>query len=90
MVRNDCFSCDGLNGSSFCDRARAAGYTCAVAENIAFEQRSEADVVAQWMTSSGHRRNILLDDATGFGIGRVGNIWVLMLGRGYQTALPAT
>lgn len=81
MVRNDYFSHDGQNGSSFSDRARAAGYNCAAAENIASGQRSEADVVTAWMNSSGHRRNILLGDATEFGIGRVGNMWVLMMGR---------
>ena len=82
MVRNDCFSHQGQTGSSFTDRARAAGYTCAAAENIAFGQRSEIEVVTEWMDSPGHRRNILLRDATEFGIGRVGNMWVLMLGRG--------
>ena len=82
MVRNDYFSHQGQNGSSFSDRARAAGYNCAAAENIAFGQQSEAEVITEWMNSSGHRRNILLGDATEFGIGRVGNMWVLMLGRG--------
>ncbi len=82
MVSNDYFSHDGQDGSSFVDRARAAGYTCPAAENLAFGQRSEAEVVSEWMTSAGHRRNILLGDATQFGVGRVGNMWVLMLGRG--------
>lgn len=82
MQRNDYFSHVGQNGSSFTDRARAAGYSCAAAENIAFGQSSEAEVMAAWMSSSGHRRNILLGDATEFGIGRVGNIWVQMFGRG--------
>ncbi|MGJ8609873.1 MAG: CAP domain-containing protein [Octadecabacter sp.] len=82
MFSNDYFSHTGRNGSSFSDRARAAGYGCAAAENIAFGQQSEADVMSAWMNSAGHRRNILLGDAREFGIGRVGDIWVLMMGRG--------
>lgn len=82
MVRNSYFSHTGLNGSRFSQRARAAGYGCARAENIAFGQRSEAEVVTEWMGSSGHRRNILLRDAREFGVGRSGNTWVLMLGTG--------
>jgi uncharacterized protein YkwD len=72
----------GLNGSTFVQRARGAGYTCAAAENLAEGQRTEAAVVTAWMNSSGHRRNILLREATEFGIGRVDNMWVLVLGRG--------
>jgi len=82
MVNNDYFSHTGRDGSSFSDRAQAAGYSCAAAENVAFGQRSEAEVVSGWMMSQGHRRNILLEDVTQFGIGQVGTMWVLMLGRG--------
>lgn len=82
MLANDYFSHAGRNGSSFSDRARAAGYPCAAAENIAFGQTSEAAVMDAWMTLSGHRRNILLADATEFGIGRAGDMWVLVMGRG--------
>lgn len=82
MVAQGYFSHTGQNGSSFSDRARAAGYACAAAENIASGQRSEAEVMTAWMNSSGHRRNILLADAREFGIGRVDNMWVLVMGRG--------
>ncbi|MBU2992724.1 CAP domain-containing protein [Octadecabacter sp. B2R22] len=82
MVANDYFSHTGRTGSSFTDRARAAGYACAAAENIASGQETESEVFTTWMNSSGHRRNILLRDAREFGIGRVGNMWVLMMGRG--------
>jgi len=75
------FSHTGQNGSSFSDRARAAGYTCAAAENIASGQRSEAEVMTSWLNSPGHRRNILLRDVVDIGIGRVGTMWVMMLGR---------
>ncbi|SLN22763.1 CAP domain-containing protein [Pseudooctadecabacter jejudonensis] len=82
MQTQDFFGHTGSNGSSFSDRARAAGYTCARAENIASGQRTPAQVMEAWMTSSGHRRNILLSDVTEFGIGRTANNWVLVLGRG--------
>lgn len=82
MAAQGYFSHTGLNGSTFSERAQAAGYACAAAENIAAGQRSEADVMTGWMNSAGHRRNILLRDATQFGLGRAGNTWVLMLGRG--------
>lgn len=82
MVVNDYFSHRGLNGSDLSSRARAAGYNCVAAENIAWGQKSEADVMTAWMNSAGHRRNILLRDAREFGIGRFDNHWVMLLGRG--------
>ncbi|AKS45462.1 Uncharacterized conserved protein YkwD, contains CAP (CSP/antigen 5/PR1) domain [Octadecabacter temperatus] len=82
MVTNNYFSHQGLNGSNLSSRARAAGYNCVAAENIAWGQRSEAEVMNEWMNSAGHRRNILLSDAREFGIGRVNNHWVMLLGRG--------
>jgi uncharacterized protein YkwD len=82
MARTGHFSHDGPDGSSFADRARAAGYGCARAENIASGPMTDAQVVANWMTSPGHRRNILLSDAREFGYGRAGDKMVLMLGTG--------
>lgn len=82
MVDHTYFSHQGIDGSSFVSRSRDAGYMCSAAENIASGQRSEARVVSGWMDSPGHRRNILLSDARDFGIGRVGTMWVLVLGRG--------
>jgi len=82
MVAGSYFSHRGRDGSSFSDRARAAGNTCAAAENIASGQRSEIEVMTSWINSPGHRRNILLSDATEYGIGRSGTTWVMMFGRG--------
>lgn len=82
MEAFDYFSHTGRNGSSFMDRARAVGYGCVAAENIARGQRSEAAVMEAWMNSSGHRRNILLRDARDYGIGLSGDTWVMLLGRG--------
>ena len=82
MVANNYFSHRGLNGSDLSSRARAAGYNCVAAENIAWGQKSETEVMTAWMNSAGHRRNILLRDAKEFGIGRFNNHWVMLLGRG--------
>jgi len=82
MVAQDYFSHTGANGSRFTQRAQAAGYGCAIAENIAFGQMSEAEVMQSWMDSAGHRRNILLSNAREFGIGRSGTMWVMMIGSG--------
>lgn len=82
MVANGYFSHTGANGSDLSDRARAAGYGCVAAENIAWGQKSEADVMTAWMNSPGHRRNILLGDVVDFGIGSADTHWVMLLGRG--------
>ena len=82
MARTGHFSHTGPSGSTFGQRARAAGYPCPRAENIAFGPMSDAQVIANWMTSSGHRRNILLRDARDFGFGSVDDKFVLILGRG--------
>jgi uncharacterized protein YkwD len=46
---------DGTPG----DRVRAAGWNGAWGENVATGQLSPEQVVAEWMASPGHRRNIL-------------------------------
>lgn len=82
MVTNGYFSHTGIDGSRFFERAETAGYRCARAENIAEGQQTDVAVMAAWMGSSGHRRNILLRDVQEFGIGRVNNTWVQMFGTG--------
>lgn len=60
-------------------RARAAGVTnCGIGENIAQGQGSVEEVVAAWMASPGHRRNMLNSDYVSYGIGRVGDTWTLV------------
>lgn len=50
----------GPNGSSHSDRIKAEGYRPkASGENIAMGYSSVSAVMGGWMTSSGHRRNIL-------------------------------
>ncbi len=58
-----------LDGRSVADRARSAGYEYrTVGENIAWNQPTAAAVVDDWMTSRGHRRNILSRDFTHIGV----------------------
>ncbi|MCL2170240.1 MAG: stalk domain-containing protein [Defluviitaleaceae bacterium] len=47
----------------------------AMAENIAFGQRTPQEVVDGWMNSPGHRRNILYQSYTQIGIGFYNNRW---------------
>lgn len=83
MARTGFFSHEGSDGSSVGERARRAGYGfCLIAENIAKGQGDLRSVMADWMASAGHRRNILQDRATEVGLARAdGNIWVMVLGR---------
>jgi uncharacterized protein YkwD len=57
-----------LDGLDPFDRADRAGVT-ARAENIAWGQRSAAEVMESWMNSPGHRTNILNCSLTRLGVG---------------------
>jgi len=83
MQANGFFSHTGSNGSGIGDRARASGYGfCFIAENIAQGQGGLSQVIDGWMSSTGHRRNILSDGAQEFALVRApGDIWVMVLGR---------
>jgi uncharacterized protein YkwD/stress response protein SCP2 len=87
MVAAGFFAHDSPDGRSVSDRVTAAGYRYArVAENIAAGQTSPAEVVAGWMDSPGHRKNILDPDVTQIGVGRAnggsyGVYWTQVFGR---------
>ncbi|MGB0439514.1 MAG: CAP domain-containing protein [Paracoccaceae bacterium] len=72
----------GTNGSTLGERVRAQGYGyCTVAENVAFGQRSLDEVMTAWITSAGHRKNMLLPAVTEYGLARTDrNYWVMVLG----------
>lgn len=82
MARQGFFGHKGSNGSSVGGRLKAAGcrFTGA-AENIAKGQRSDAEVVAAWAASPGHRRNMLASYDQ-YGAARIGDTWVLVLASG--------
>ncbi len=72
-------------GRDFGSRMHDNGVRGAAAENVAYGQKTAKDVLAGWMTSKGHRRN-MLDPAFGhFGLasaedGRGRKYWALVLG----------
>ncbi len=70
MANNDFFSHTGSNGSSAVQRAQAEGYIYPyVGENIAAGYSTPEAVIAAWMNSPGHRKNILNPYYQEIGIG---------------------
>jgi uncharacterized protein YkwD len=70
MATNDFFSHTGSNGSSPWQRIQATGYQySAAAENIAYGYSTAAAVMQGWMSSSGHRKNILNCGLREIGVG---------------------
>lgn len=64
------FSHTRPNGSSFFTVFRQYGIPFrAAGENVAYGQRTPAEVVRTWMSSQGHRRNILSSRFKKIGIG---------------------
>lgn len=60
MATNRRMSHRGAGGSDFSDRIREAGYpTSTAGENVAMGYSTPAACIRAWMTSSGHRRNML-------------------------------
>ncbi|GAA3009927.1 hypothetical protein GCM10010483_63670 [Actinokineospora diospyrosa] len=82
MSAQNYFSHTSLDGRTFVDRAKAAGYTSPGAENIAKGQRTAAQVMTAWMNSAGHRANILNCGLKTMGLGFVQNgyYWTQMFG----------
>ncbi len=72
----------GRNGSTFDERAMAAGYSGApTGENIAEGATTPVDVMNLWMGSEGHRANILDRGSTELGVGFCGgSTWVQVFG----------
>jgi uncharacterized protein YkwD len=80
MVSHGYFSHRGRDGATVGSRAARAG--CAwgdAAENLGSGYANEAHVIQGWIGSPGHRRAMLGRNYSRYGLGRVGNIWVLML-----------
>ena len=71
------------DGRSFSDRIEAAGYPSPAAENIAMGMSSAEAVMEAWMSSDGHRRNILNCDITAIGVGLNPDGWYWTQNFGY-------
>ena len=81
MAARDFFAHTGSDGSDIGVRLQRVGYAyCFGAENIAAGHRSLDAVMAGWMQSRGHRKNILHRKARAVGIARTeGDHWVMVL-----------
>lgn len=77
MVDRGYFEHNSPDGTTPLDRAAAAGYPDLGGENIAYGQRSAAEVMNDWMNSPEHRSNILDCEYTTVGVGldRRGMYW---------------
>jgi uncharacterized protein YkwD len=71
MARTGLFTHVWSDGTTFVARAREAGYRQPSGENIAWGYENAAQVMAAWMASPHHRRNILNCDAKSIGTGVV-------------------
>jgi serralysin len=70
MALQDFFDHTGKDGSSMGNRITATGYKFrSAAENIAAGSSTPEQVLSSWMTSSGHRANILNPNLKEIGIG---------------------
>lgn len=89
MARNDHFDHTGTDGSTAGQRIRDAGYDASAwGENIAAGYASVDAVVAGWLASEGHCRNIMSANHADFGAScvyrsgsRSGSYWATDFGR---------
>jgi uncharacterized protein YkwD len=89
MASANFFSHTGADGSVMRDRNEAHGYVgwLFMGENLAAGQSTPDRVVQAWMTSPGHRANVLSDQACEIGIGhaysggsRYKHYWAMEIG----------
>lgn len=72
----------GSDGSNPGQRIARTGYQAATwGENAAAGYRSEAAVVAGWLSSAGHCNNMMNAAYTEIGAARAGNYWTLVLAK---------
>jgi uncharacterized protein YkwD len=82
MHSRNFFAHKSPEGKSVGDRMKARGVSYrSVGENIARGHPSCSSVMEGWMTSPGHRHNILDSDWTHMGSGRSGSYWVQLFSR---------
>lgn len=88
MARNDYFSHTSQDGRGLADRLEAAGYdACFASENIGYGSlyAEPEEILAAWMNSPGHRKNLTADRPTEYGFAKVPDsdgshdpIWVMI------------
>lgn len=71
----------GSDGSSVVERAERQGYQWSkLAENVAWGYEAVDAVVAGWLSSPGHCRNIMNPDYRELGVGLAGTFWTQVFG----------
>jgi uncharacterized protein YkwD len=81
MDKNKFLNHTGSNGSNPGQRMNRRGYDWRTyGENIASGQKTEEDVIAAWLKSPGHCKNIMNPAFKDMGISRVGNYWTQVFG----------
>lgn len=81
MVARNYFAHDTPEGVTFWQRLSAEGYAwSAVGENIASGQSSVDSVIAAWLGSEPHCRNIMNPLLTEMAVACVNNDWTMELG----------
>ncbi len=81
MVNQGYFDHTSLDGRTFADRSREAGYDASPrGENIAAGYPTADAVMAGWMSSDGHRANILAGGSNEIGVGLHERHWVQVFG----------
>ena len=82
MFKKKFFSHTGSDGSGSGERISRAGYAWKFyGENIANGYQTEKEVIAGWLSSPDHCRNIMNKDFTEMGIGKSGSYWTQDFGR---------
>lgn len=82
MHKNDHFDHTGSDGSTIKDRIEGAGYKWrAIAENIAWGYTDVDAVVAGWLKSPGHCKNIMNGAYTEMGAAQAEEFWTQTFGR---------
>jgi len=81
MFKKNFFSHTGSDGSTLGVRVGRRGYdwqTCG--ENIAKGHKTEQDVIAGWINSPGHCKNIMNSNFKEMGVFKSGDYWTQVLG----------
>ena len=82
MLQNNYFSHTGPNGAGAGVRIQEAGYRWRdYGENIAAGYQTEQEVIAGWLKSPGHCKNIMNRNYQEMGVGRAGNYWTQAFGK---------
>lgn len=83
MAERDYLSHTSPEGTTFSERIESAGYPKPGAENIAMGMASAEAVMDAWMSSDGHRRNILNCEFTAIGVAVNSSGWYWTQNFGY-------